>query len=138
MKFLVHSESKGGKRVRNALAFAEQYSNLLKIQDFEHTCTIIVRDNFKNAGQLFYEGDHSFLVLKAGQVSVMMQTLAHEMVHLKQFVTGELGHTKGGNLKWKGKVYTEKKMPNWVNRPWEIEAMQKEVILHYYAQTVLA
>lgn len=133
MKFLVHSESKGGKRVRNALAFAEQYSNLLKIQDFEHTCTIIVRDNFKNAGQLFYEGDHSFLVLKAGQVSVMMQTLAHEMVHLKQFLRGELKHTKNGGLNWKGKKFSPEKMGAWINRPWEIEAMQKEVVLHYYA-----
>lgn len=56
-------------------------------------------------------------------------TIAHEMVHVKQFVKKELTHDKNGNLKWKGK-----KMPAglpYCFRPWEREAMRKECILQY-------
>ncbi|MDB4575857.1 hypothetical protein N9112_02745 [bacterium] len=52
-----------------------------------------------------------------------MQTLAHEMVHTKQFLRGELGYDLKGNFKWKkecmeGKKYSE--------QPWEKEAISLE------------
>lgn len=133
MLIQIHSESKGGKRVRNAAAFSKEYARILGILDDKHELTIIVRPGFENQGQLYFEGNHSFLILKEASVNVMMQTLAHEMVHLKQFLRKELKHTKNGGLNWKGKKFSPEKMGAWVNRPWEIEAMQKEVVLHYYA-----
>lgn len=130
MKIQLSSDKKGGKRIRNANAFAKEYARLLGLDTVEHTVSIVIVPNFHNQGQLHFEGNSSILVLKEDRIDVMMQTLAHEMVHLKQFIKKELRHTKAGNLTWKGK---RAKGAKWADRPWEIEAMQKEVILHYVA-----
>lgn len=52
-------------------------------------------------------------------------TIAHEMVHVKQFTRGELKHTECMATKsWKGKNYHES---NYWNCPWEIEAYGREL-----------
>jgi|SRR5210317_1267362 len=56
----------------------------------------------------------------------ILETVAHEMVHLSQFATGrwvEMYKTK--NTKWQGKIL--KKVPEYWDRPWEIEAHGREV-----------
>ena len=58
--------------------------------------------------------------------SDMMQTLAHEMVHAKQFLRGELDYDENGEFTWKnrsGRGYKYK------NQPWEKEAEKFEKIL---------
>lgn len=58
----------------------------------------------------------------------LISTLAHEMVHVKQFVNGELGYQK--NLyKWNGIVFP--KDYDYYDAPWEIEAYGREVGLSY-------
>jgi len=55
-----------------------------------------------------------------------MQTLAHEMVHAKQFLRGELDYDENGEFTWKnrsGRGYKYK------NQPWEKEAEKFEKIL---------
>ena len=52
-----------------------------------------------------------------------MQTLAHEMVHTKQFLRGELGYDSKGNFKWKKEVMEGKK---YTEQPWELEATSLE------------
>ena len=56
----------------------------------------------------------------------MMQTLAHEMVHCKQYFRGELN---GWNQSWKGKKPRNYK---YENAPWEKEAYAKEEDLYDY------
>jgi hypothetical protein len=55
----------------------------------------------------------------------MIQTLAHEMVHLKQFAMGELNdeHTK-----WKSVPIDSNKL-EYHDLPWEVEASSLEYIL---------
>ena len=56
----------------------------------------------------------------------MLESIAHEMVHVAQIATGrwvELENTK--ITRFEGKEY--KKLPNYWNRPWEIEAHGREV-----------
>lgn len=53
-------------------------------------------------------------------------TLAHEMVHVKQFAKGHFKVHKG-TAHWMGKKYTEKTA--YLDRPWEREAFQKQEIL---------
>ena len=58
--------------------------------------------------------------------SLLMSRMAHEMIHVKQFVKGELIITKDGDAIWKGK-----NLGNWENlehkkRPWEKEAHAKQ------------
>ena len=50
----------------------------------------------------------------------MMKTLAHEMVHAKQYLRGELN---GYNLAWKGRKPRNYK---YENAPWEKEAYGRE------------
>ena len=52
----------------------------------------------------------------------MLETLAHEMVHVKQFARREL---HPANDKWYGKTYNPKKVDYW-DLPWEIEAHGRE------------
>jgi len=59
--------------------------------------------------------------------TAMMETVAHEMVHVKQYAKGELkdffSTTKV--CKWQGKKINLSKM-NYYDQPWEIEAHGRE------------
>jgi len=56
-----------------------------------------------------------------------LQTLAHEMVHVKQYARGELQCTTKTS-KWKGKLWRKKsdQMDDYYDSPWEIEAFGRE------------
>ena len=56
----------------------------------------------------------------------MLQTLAHEMVHLKQFAKGELNDS---HTKWKGQSIDSENI-SYHDLPWEIEASGMEYILY--------
>ena len=84
--------------------------------------------------QGFCVGDQSVACIQIAKKShnkkisflVQMQTLAHELVHAKQFLRGELGYDKKGAFTWKnrsGRGYKYK------NQPWEKEAEKFEKIL---------
>jgi len=61
-----------------------------------------------------------------------LATLAHESVHAKQFITGELRFTKYNDWVWKGKNYGVDPYKNltpddiYTKLPWEKEAYYKE------------
>mgnify|MGYP001204150257 FL=1 len=52
-----------------------------------------------------------------------MISLAHEMVHAKQFLRGELGYSKNGDFTWKKRKAGGYK---YKNQPWEKEALKGE------------
>lgn len=59
-----------------------------------------------------------------------LSTMAHEMVHVKQYIRKELGLTKNGeHITWNGKKVNSSL--KYYETPWEMEAMQKEVIMKY-------
>ena len=53
----------------------------------------------------------------------LLETIAHEMVHVKQYARRELHPV---NETWCGKTYNPKKVSYW-DLPWEIEAHGREV-----------
>lgn len=57
----------------------------------------------------------------------MLETVAHEMVHVKQYYRGELKDYSGNitRCKWKGEVVECDKI-NYYDHPWEIEAHGRE------------
>lgn len=57
----------------------------------------------------------------------LIQTIAHEMVHVKQIAKGQLSYV-GKKLFWKGKQYYPKKM-SYYDHPWEIDAWRNEKVL---------
>lgn len=64
-------------------------------------------------------------VSKALDAREMMTTIAHELAHVKQFVTGALQYVPGGVL-WRGRFFSNDEMPAWGDRPWEQEALRAE------------
>ena len=59
---------------------------------------------------------------KTQSLRKMLETVAHEMVHVKQFARRELHPATDV---WYGKTYNPKKMSYW-DLPWEIEAHGRE------------
>lgn len=53
----------------------------------------------------------------------ILETLAHEMVHVKQYIEGE---TNDELTKWRGKRINPDKIDYWV-QPWEIDAYGREI-----------
>lgn len=62
----------------------------------------------------------------------LLMTLAHEMVHVKQYATGELYDYKANTkARWHGEVLETEEIDYWV-QPWEIEAWGRETGLYLY------
>ena len=61
----------------------------------------------------------------------MLLTLAHEMVHVKQYAKGELkDYVKMNKVKFKNEFIESSKVDYW-ELPWEIEALGREIGLYY-------
>jgi len=77
-------------------------------------------------GDCMDEGDREFTIRIDVSLPLeeMISTILHEMVHVYQYVSGKLKY------KWIHEVVLEKRVYHWDmdydNRPWEIEAHQKE------------
>ena len=56
--------------------------------------------------------------------SQILTWLAHEMVHLKQFVRKELWDYESGRVQWKSRAYSKK--VHYEDQPWEKEAYRLE------------
>ena len=97
-------------------------------------------------GECISEDDHKnpryFTIrLKRQPLDEMIKTLAHEMVHVKQYAKNELGKelalARGGKglrivTRWQGEFWTpSKKEDGYWDAPWEIEAYGREVGLHH-------
>lgn len=76
--------------------------------------------------------DFEIEVAKGKSVRETLMTVAHEMVHLKQFVMGELkdGMVPATTTMWKGRLVNEIKTNYW-DLPWEIEAFGREKGLYH-------
>ena len=55
----------------------------------------------------------------------ILKTLAHELVHIKQYVMGELKSSNNGMV-WKKTVYTPANLLEYFQTPYEIEAYGRE------------
>jgi hypothetical protein len=115
------------RMVRNLTLDIEVYNNL----DVEGEC--VDEDGVRNP-RWFTIGLKSY-----EYIDVMIKTLAHEMVHVKQHAKNELqtGHAvaaRGGlkiYSKWMGEIWKAKrKEDDYFDSPWEIEAYGREVGLY--------
>lgn len=62
-----------------------------------------------------------------------LEILAHEMVHVKQYATGELkDYVYGNHVRWKGQkmFYDDTDDQNYYDSPWEIEAYGRQIGLY--------
>jgi hypothetical protein len=67
----------------------------------------------------------------------MLQCLAHEMVHVKQYARGELS-SELITAKWQGKTFKlTNSMEDYLNWPWEVEAYGRDRSLYLFYQVML-
>lgn len=78
---------------------------------------------------MLYAKNHIVIEIDAGlSLDRMLSTVAHEMVHAKQWLTGKLAIVDGF-MQWRGNFVSED-IPYHLE-PWELEAMKKEVAMKH-------
>ncbi len=115
-------------RPRHRAIVEEYVSNLMVSLNIHRFTARAVNIEFKKT----LDGDAQGLCYGEHQVALIsinksipflrqMQALAHEMVHAKQFLRGELAH-RGDKLTWHGVA----KRAAYLDQPWEVEAYRME------------
>ena len=105
----------------------------LKLEKSKSTLFVFSRKNFENetgaAGMVYPYADGLITMDLDSRMSLdkLIQTLAHEMVHVKQIARGQLKYV-GKKIFWKGERVYPKKM-SYYNHPWEIDAWRNEKVL---------
>lgn len=109
--------------------FSSKLSNSINL-DIEFSRTLYKEDGI--LGEIDYDDSNyrprEFTITVDCTVSKrrIMETIAHEMVHLKQYVKGELLElAKCGSVRWQNQLVDSK--INYWDLPWEVEAHGKEL-----------
>ena len=122
-------------RVKYKILVEEYVASILRelqIHRLKRSCIIITfRTTLSDDRLGLCVGDEDFALIEIARVSGneripyldMMQNLAHEMVHAKQFLRGELGYNCAGDWRWKNRNAGGYK---YENQPWEKEATRLE------------
>lgn len=105
----------------------------LKLQKSKASLFVFSKKNFENetgaAGMVYPYAKGLITMDLDSRLSLdkLIQTIAHEMVHVKQIAKGQLTYD-GKKIFWKGKRYFPKKM-SYYDHPWEIDAWRNEKVL---------
>lgn len=107
------------------------FSNELKINNKNITLSVQTIPKLYSKtgmrGATFQLGKNDFDIGLDSRLDLetMLITLAHEMVHVKQYSLGQLKLNEQNNFVWLGKVHNN----TYYESPWEIEAFKRERIL---------
>lgn len=75
----------------------------------------------------YYNGTY-YLFIKQLNRSEAIQVIAHEIVHIQQYYSGEMIY-ENGEIKWQGKDYTFALQDDYEKRPWEKDAFSKQTAI---------
>lgn len=141
LKFRLVEDNTGNPNDAVSMAAVRFFlKRLLGKEEYSHVKVIDIKLNatIKNEGEAFTTS------LKDGSIKVrikirkdmnflkVLSALAHECIHTKQFITGELSHTEKDEWIWKGKNYGEDPYDGLTHMqvirrlPWEKEAYSGE------------
>jgi len=112
-----------GTRMVNNIYLDIKLTKGLKQKEKAYGYCHIVDDNLNKPREFMIELDAS---MKFSFVQIVTW-LAHEMVHLKQFVRGELFDYETGQVQWKKRKYST---VAYKDQPWEKEAYRLESELY--------
>ena len=108
-----------GKRMANNVEVFVKLSKDLKKKEQAYGFCHIIDDSLSKPREFMIELDTS-MRYKFDQI---LTWLAHEMVHLKQFVRGELCDYETGRVQWKSRTFGK---VHYDDQPWEKEAYRLE------------
>lgn len=131
MDFVIESRSKQRRQIIES--FGREYAKFLNIDKKSATVYISLRKDVGSEYQsdgltLGFDRDIFIFLQSTNDVCDLLRTLAHEMVHAKQLIRGQLKREciRGKvNTYWCGR----KTNKNYLEQPWEVEAFCKEVLL---------
>ena len=129
---IYYGEKLLGKRMANNIYLDIKLTKNLKKKEQAYGYCHIIDDSLSRPREFEIELDAS---MKYG-FDQILTWLAHEMVHLKQFVRGELCDYETGRVQWKTRSYGK---VHYDDQPWEKEAYRLETKLYeefeewYYA-----
>ena len=122
-----------GKRMAKSVHVSIKLTNNLKKKEKAYGYCHIIDDSLSRPREFMIELDTSM----KHPFDQILTWLAHEMVHLKQFVRKELWDYESGRVQWKSRKYSKK--VHYDDQPWEKEAYRLEGELYemfkewYYA-----
>ena len=124
------------KKLSNLIRSATRFyiESIIPKQFIPHLKIEIECLDIENDGTVEKIGTNNYLIELCNNISFehMLVTLAHEVVHIKQYILKELKthyiYGKPVDV-WKGKRYRNLK---YLDQPWEKEALQKEVELYQW------
>jgi hypothetical protein len=128
MNIVVHSKSKGKQALVEATA--KLYKQELRLGNSTYTVEIQFKKGLANA--LGIKGNvceiapkHILMLLDSNlKDDRLFETLAHEMIHVKQYAKGQYKAVRTKRF-WMGQHIKA----NYYDQPWEQEAMAKEKLL---------
>ena len=109
-----------GKRMAKNMYVIVKLSKDLKKKEKAYGFCHIIDDSLSRPREFNIELDASM----RHPFSQILTWLAHEMVHLKQFVRKELWDYESGRVQWKSRAYSKK--VHYEDQPWEKEAYRLE------------
>lgn len=137
---ITHNDVRMTSRRKEAIKALSFYAKKLRIHKFDAEVHLAFKHGFTDLFGILASCEYTATGLVTIDIDskipdvVLLSTLAHEMVHARQHLTGSLGSTPDGLMLWKGKTVPAKL--TYSNEPWEREAMRKEVILsHQYNES---
>jgi len=137
MNIVVHSKSAGKQALVNATAHL--YKQELKISNSKYTVEIQFKkglaSNKSMKGSVCEIAPKHLLMLLDSNLKgdLLFETLAHEMVHVKQFAKGQYKAVRTKRF-WMGSHVKAK----YYDQPWEQEAMAKEKLLASKVYAIIA
>lgn len=135
----VYISGKNSKVSKREQRYAAQYfAHMLLGPRLSRSITLFIKNEYDDGGHgsaTFLDDNHnprSFEIIidpKNGKRAQLM-TLAHEMVHVKQYVKGELKTLFNQHEnRWKGRYIRDDQF-HYFDQPWEIEAFGRELGLY--------
>jgi len=128
---------------KHAVAAATFFAHVLKIDKYDATINVVFKKDLTEESGFLACAKHvnkrrvNITIDAHIHPDLLLQTVAHEMVHAKQYIKGELSVSKKGYCLWKNKT-VDADLP-YHKEPWEVEAMKKEAILaHRYVAFIQA
>lgn len=137
----IEIHTKSAEKRRFLAAFAKVYARLLNIEHRQGTVIIAtkrdVRSEHEAEGLTIGVEKDIFIFLQSNMgPSDMARVLAHEMVHAKQHLLGQIKHrVHRGQTRtyWMGRINKN----DYLNQPWEVAAYRQESMLMHRAIQII-
>lgn len=115
----------GPRGLVNAAIF---YAKKLGIDGEDFTVDIRRVRNIPELGTCFFDEVEKVFELELNsRKDTIYRTLAHEFVHIKQYIRKELIDLDNGEVIWNGEKFQALNNDSYWDAPWEIEAYGKEL-----------